>query len=109
MMTFNKFKETIDLLVNQYKINESAYNLGVSLIEYSDSYHKIITNLWSEILTKDGVEWLEWFLYEKDYISGKPRVDFKAHTTLENGEKVEIIKDLQELYDYLIENNYFNV
>lgn len=108
MMTFNKFKETIDLLVSQYKIDRSAYELGVSLIEYSDSYHKIITNLWSEILTKEGVEWLEWFLYEKDYISGNPRADFKAFQTLDSGEQVEIVSTLQELYDYLIKNNYFN-
>lgn len=58
--------------------------------------------LWSEVLTESGVENLEWFLYERDWISGSPDLDMKAL----DGE-TEILKSVEGLYEYLVSNSYF--
>jgi hypothetical protein len=46
-------------------------------------------------------------MYEKNYLQdsiGNP--EMQAYST-DSGEQVEIIKDLEGLYEYLIENKYF--
>ena len=47
-------------------------------------------------------------MYEKNYIQdsiGNP--EMQAYSKTDNGEEVEICKDLEGLYEYLKENNYF--
>jgi predicted protein tyrosine phosphatase len=64
-----------------------------------------VSLLWKQVLTKEGIDWLDWFLYEKDYISGNLRKDLKAW----GSDKKEICKDLKSLYKYLIKEKYFLV
>jgi predicted protein tyrosine phosphatase len=64
-----------------------------------------VSLLWKQVLTKEGIDWLDWFLYEKDYISGNLRKDLKAW----DSDKKEICKDLKSLYKYLIKEKYFLV
>jgi hypothetical protein len=64
-----------------------------------------VSLLWEQVLTKEGIDWLDWFLYEKDYISGNLRKDLKAW----DSDKKEICKDLKSLYKYLIKEKYFLV
>ena len=61
------------------------------------------TVLWANILTDQGHEWLSWYLYDKDGVSGNPRDDLKAH----DGKK-EICKNIKDLHSYLKKNRYFN-
>jgi predicted protein tyrosine phosphatase len=64
-----------------------------------------VSLLWKQVLTKEGIDWLDWFLYEKDYINGNLRKDLKAW----DSDKKEICKDLKSLYKYLIKEKYFLV
>jgi len=112
-MVFEKFKEIIDtLVISSHNLNKT-HELGIDLLEFTEGYSKIIQLLWQTILTEEGLEWLEWFLYEKDYIhDGIGRSDMTAYSTVYNeltqeDEKVEIVEDLEGLYKYLLENNYF--
>jgi hypothetical protein len=59
--------------------------------------------MWGEILTEYGEDWLSWYLYEKDGISGNPREDIRAW----DKDKNEICENLEDLHAYLLENNYF--
>jgi hypothetical protein len=101
-MEFEKFKEIVDLQVDHHKRLHALYELKVDVLHTFDELERVVEMLWGEILTDKGADWLSWFLYEKDYVSGKLREDMNAW----DGEK-EICKDLKGLYAYLKDSNYF--
>jgi hypothetical protein len=102
-MTFEKFKEIVDIMVLHNKNMHNIYKLKIDLTEVCDEQDRVITLLWNELLTKEGVDWFDWFIYEKGYISGKLNKDLKAFDENKN----EIIKDIKGLYNYLIHQKYF--
>ena len=107
-MTYLEFKEIVDLLIiNSQKIRKS-YDIGIDLIEFTDTHSTLTTKLLSAIFTTEGLNWFEWFMYEKNYIEdGVGRADINAYSTdLVTGERTEIVTTLEELYEYLLENNY---
>ena len=101
-MIFRKFKECINSLIFIHNKNMEAYKLCIDIIDYHDPYEKAINILFGEILTEEGMDWLGWYLYEKNGISGNPKKDIKAWDN-----KKEICKNLKDLHVYLIKNNYF--
>ena len=103
-MTYAQFKQIIDWQIAHSQKMDKLYNMGINLIEAFDEQEKVIDALWKKVLTANGDEWLGWYLYEKDGISGKPRKDIKAH----DGD-VEICKDIKGLYDYLNKNKHFKI
>ena len=103
-MEYKLFKQIIDLQIAHSQKIDNLYKLKIDLLEAFDEQEKVIDLLWKQVLTTNGDEWLGWYLYEKDGISGKPKKDFKAH----DGD-VEICKDVKGLYDYLSKNKYFKI
>ena len=103
-MTYKQFKQIIDWQIAHEKKIYDAYKLKIDLIETFDEQEKVIDALWKQVLTTNGDDWVRWYLYEKNGISGKPKKDFKAH----DGD-VEICKDVKGLYDYLSKNKYFKI
>lgn len=104
-MEYERFKKILDLQKEHSKRISDLYDLKVDLLDTFDELQTTISLLWDEILTVEGADWLSWFLYEKNYISGELREDLTAWD--EN--KKEICKDLRGLYDYLKESNYFRI
>lgn len=102
-MTYEKFKQLIDLQIAHHKKIMDLCKLGVDLIETLEEQSKTIELLWQEVLTEFGYDWLCWYLYEKSGISGEPRVDLQAW----DDEKNEICKDVRGLWEYLIKEEYF--
>lgn len=102
-MTYKAFKAIIDLQVAHRNRIQALYKLKVDLIETFDEQDKAIELLWQEVLTEHGYDWLSWYLYEKDGISGKPR----EHLSAWDEEKNEICKDAKGLWEYLKRENYF--
>jgi hypothetical protein len=106
-MTFEKFKHIVDLMVQNSAKLDGSYELGIDLIEFSEGYNIVINYLWGQLLTTEGLDWFDWFMYEKNYLQdGIGNPEMQAYST-DSGEQVEIIKDLKGLYEYLTENNYF--
>lgn len=103
-MTFEEFKGAVNLMTNHHIKVSMAYDLNIDLIDFCDTQGKLINVLWGHILTEEGLDWFNWFLYEKDGISGKPKKDMKAYDN-----KKEILKDLKGLYNYLTTQKYFKV
>lgn len=97
------FIKILELQSQHYKKEQELYELGVDTVELNEPLVGAVHILWKELLTEEGLENLDWFLYEKDYISGEPREDMKAWDENKN----EILKDVDELYDYLFSNSYF--
>jgi len=95
-MTYKEFKGAVDLMISHHIKISKAYDLNIDLIDFSNGQAVLIGVLWSQILTEEGLDWFNWFLYEKNGISGKPKKDIKA-----NDKGNEICKDLKGLHDYL--------
>lgn len=107
-MTYPEFKEIVDLLIiNSQKIRKS-YDIGIDLIEFTDTHSTLTSKLLSAIFTPEGLDWFSWFMYEKDYIEdGIGRSDISAYdTNPHTGESFEILRTVEELYEYLLQNNY---
>ena len=107
-MTYPEFKEIVDLLIRRSNKITKTLELGIDLLEFTEDTSQVITKLLSVILTSVGLDWFEWFMYEKGYIEdGVGRKDMNAYSTdPETGERTEIVTTLEELYEYLLENNY---
>lgn len=105
MMTFEKFKELTDLMVSHSTKLGKAHDIGIELYGINEDDEALINNLWSVILTDHGLDWFNWFMYEKEYIyDGVGRADINAH---DGG--TPICEDLKGLYEYLVKNNYFKI
>lgn len=101
-MTKETFKKILELQSENYQKQHQLYKLGLDIIELNEPLVEAIYILWREYLTEEGLENLNWFLYDKDYISGTLREDLKAWDG-----KGEILKNIDELYDHLVSNSYF--
>jgi hypothetical protein len=102
-MKYKDFKELVDLMVKHEEKIDAAYKLKIDLIDFCDDQNKLINTLWGHILTIEGLDWFSWFMYEKDYISGK----IKKHLTAKDESGKEICKDLKGLHEYLVIQMYF--
>ena len=107
-MTYPEFKEIVDLLIHRSNKITKTLDLGIDLLEFTEDTSKVITKLLSVILTPKGLEWFEWFMYEKNYIEdGVGHSDINAYSIdTVTGERTAIVTTLEELYEYLLENNY---
>ena len=101
-MKYEKFKQIIDFQISHNNKMDEIYKCNIDLLDVMNDIQRAVELLWDELLTEDGAGWLNWYLYEKDGISGKPREDLTAD---DNG--VEICKDLKGLHEYLVKQDYF--
>jgi hypothetical protein len=104
-MKFEEFKGMTDLMVKHWKAVDTCYNIGIDIHDLLDAQDMLVNTLWGHILTEEGVDWFNWFMYEKNYIhDGVGRADLTASA---DGEP--ICENLEGLYNYLTGNNYFKV
>lgn len=102
-MKFEKFKEIIGVQVELCEKEDMANKAGITLWGLSESYSKVIDLLWNEILTVEGKDWLDWFLYENDYVADGVGKGLDANDS--NGKK--ICYSLESTYEFLKKNKYF--
>lgn len=101
-MKYKKFKQIIDFQISHNNKMDEIYKCKIDLLDVMNDIQRAVEVLWEEVLTEDGAGWLNWYLYEKDGISGNPREDLTAN---DNG--VEICKDVKGLHEYLVKQDYF--
>lgn len=97
-MEYEQFEK---IILNLQKSSDQAdllYKNGIDITEVTDNLHIIISDLLGIIFTDDGKDWIDWFMYEKEF--GK-RDDLKAWDV----DKNEIAYDIKSLYELLI-NEY---
>ena len=102
-MNYKDFKQIIDWQITHHNKIYSAYKLKIDLLEAFEDNERVIDALWKQILDENGMQWLSWYLYEKDGISGNPKKDFNG----KDADGKEICKDLKGLHDYLVKEKYF--
>jgi hypothetical protein len=117
-MTYENFESFVKMMEIQSDLETNVSNLGVTLFDFNDRYHTIIYSLMREIWTDEGVDWMNWFMWESDfgeknwqssltykYKEGSDRVieiddnadEFGAHD--ENGNP--ICYDIKSLYEHI--------
>ena len=101
-MTLETFTKLLDNYTEAYSKSMAVSLLGINLDEYSEIFQKNTELLLGEVFTEEGVEWIFWFLYEKDYIEGTLKDDMKAWDEHDQ----EICQDVPRLYRYLVQNEH---
>lgn len=94
-MTLEKFKNLIELLKEADVQVDGAYKAKVDLIEFTDVYSAIITNLILEIYGEEGGDWFSWFVYENNFGEGP----LEAY----NKDGEVILKTIDEMWEFLEE------
>lgn len=96
IINYDEFEK---IILNLQKTQDQAnllYKNGVDITKITDNLHTIIEDLLGVIFTNDGKDWIEWFIYEKEF--GRDD-DIKAWDEDNN----EIAYDIKSLYEYIIE------
>lgn len=92
------FLQLIDIIPKLDTVAEPLYNLGIDITECSiiSAVGDLVGTIAEEYYGKDGREWIEWWIYEKE---NNP--ELKVFETDDNGNEAEILRTVDELYDYL--------
>jgi hypothetical protein len=103
-----EYKYFLELLMTYKKTSEEIselYDIGVDLLEgkykLSDRFYSMLQICLNSHYTKEGVEWVEWFIFENDY--GQKDWSSIPKFNEETG-KVEIIDDPAQAYGAKDEN-----
>lgn len=94
-MTLENFKKLIELLKEADVQVDNAYKAKIDLIDFTDVYSAIITNLILEIYGEEGSDWFSWWVYENNFGTGS----LEAY---DENNKV-ILKTIEELWEFLEE------
>jgi hypothetical protein len=66
-MNLQTFTSLINEIISQNERIHNLYKQGVDLISFNDNYYKnVVHPLLIESFGKEGLEWIEWFIYERD-------------------------------------------
>lgn len=71
-MNFEQFKIVIEALEKARERSHAICMLGVELLDYDEAYHITIQTLIEAVFHKEGVDWIEWFLYERPGFGDTP-------------------------------------
>lgn len=65
-MTIETFQTLIKGFQQRSERVSQLYKFGVDLMDFDDGFHSsVVRPLMKEAFGEDGVDWIEWFLYEK--------------------------------------------
>lgn len=99
------FIKLVNTITNIDKSYDSLFKLGINIIDYPllNEINSLISDIIKEAYGDDGLDWIEWWAYEKSADSS-----IKAFEIDANGNQIEINKTIDELYSYLEENHSCN-
>jgi len=60
------FTHILNALRDNSKRIDGLYELGIDLINFSDDYNKVIDTLLKVYYGKEGADWIDWYLWERD-------------------------------------------
>lgn len=70
-MKLEVFEKIVTLIKEQSERSFKLAEMGVDLINYEDSYAAAITLLLRAYYGTEGEDWISWYLYEKESLSGE--------------------------------------
>lgn len=103
MMTLENFQKLLDYCAKAFEAESTLLTeFGIDLSSITDNHYRLVELLMDHTFTKEGVDWIHWFLYEKGYIDGDLKEDMKAW----DEHNQEICQDVPRLYRYLKQHKY---
>ena len=96
-MEYEQFKELIDTIEKVRERSSALYKLDIDLLDFEDSYFKIIDILMKSAFDEEGHGWVDWYLYERIGFNDKVNL-----ATDENGK--EICYDIPSLWEVVKEH-----
>jgi hypothetical protein len=96
-MEYEQFKELIDAIEKVRERSWALYKLDIDLLDFEDSYFKIIDILMKSAFDEEGHGWVDWYLYERIGFNDKVNL-----ATDENGK--EICYDIPSLWEVVKEH-----
>jgi hypothetical protein len=92
-MNLETFTKIIQGIETHDKNVHNAYTLGIDLLNFGEGYYSdVVKPLLTESFGTEGVNWIEWYLYERDLISGTQAKAWDEHDN-------EICQDIPSLYN----------
>jgi hypothetical protein len=70
-MKLEVFEKIVTLIKEQSERSFKLAEMGVDLINYEDSYAAAITLLLRVYYGKEGEDWISWYIYEREGLSGE--------------------------------------
>jgi hypothetical protein len=96
-MEYEQFKNLIETIEKVRERSSALYKLDIDLLDFEDSYFKIIDLLMKSVFDEDGHGWVDWYLYERIGFNDKVNL-----ATDENGK--EICYDIPSLWEVVKEH-----
>jgi len=94
-MTKLSFEKIILNLQAARKRSREMYKLGVDLMNYEENYEHAIDELFRAAFNTDQLGWIDWYLYEREGMSGKINKAYKKV----GRKKVEICHAIDSLWE----------
>ena len=66
-MTYERFLKIILGLQKEDRIIKNLYHNGVDLVNFTDSYQVIISELIEEVYGEEGEDWFSWYCSDNDF------------------------------------------
>lgn len=96
-MDYEQFKNLIETIEKVRERSSSLHKLDIDLLDFEDSYFKIIDILMKGVFNEQGHGWIDWYLYE--------RIGFNNKVNLATDENdKEICYDIPSLWEVVKEH-----
>ena len=93
-MNLETFTTLIEGLERHNERKDNAYKLGIDILSFDEDYYReVVRPLMAEVFTEEGIDWINWYLYERPSLSGGK--DLEAF----DKEGKPICYDIPSLYD----------
>lgn len=96
-MKLETFKVLVEKLKIQQQKERAAYQIGIDLLELTNTFHEVISILVGSYYGKEGLEIFEWWCFEKDWGS-------REDLTMRDKDNNELCKTIEDLHEYLEKN-----
>ena len=98
-MNKETFEKIILNLQLSLKRSRELYKLGIDMMQVEEPYETVIDMLMSANFNDNQVEWINWYLYDREGMRGDI---LQAYKTVD-GEQVEICYDIDSLWETVCE------
>lgn len=98
-MNLKKFSKLISNLQASFERTDKINDLGLNLLDYDELYYNIIDDLLEESFTREGADWIGWYLHDRFCLSqNEPQKAFNKYGK-------EICYDIESLWKEVISAN----
>jgi len=69
-MKLEVFERIIGLIQAQQEKSHALYKIGIDALNYEEDFQEAISLLLKAYYGEEGADWIDWFLYERESLSG---------------------------------------